>query len=365
MTEEYVNPFEGTPLERLRLSEWDWQITQPKWTLNQLIPAKSIGMLVGASNSGKSHLICDLVMAMLTDAPTWHDIDLIGGDVVMFSESMGHIQARMKGNAQLCGRTVKHKLFSYPTLSLEWQHIQLLGDWLMALPSKPQMIVFDTVATSFSFEENDNREASRMIKQMEDHILPRLSPTGCIALIHHTSKASEGKSARGASALIGNIDWSINVSWDTELERTIAKWEKDRWRIVKDPLSLIGEPQRVPVNFTNGQAEVMVLDWSPFTDEEKEAHKKLKEEQRNLNVRQAVIQALREAIEASGWVYIHSGSRARPPKDMEPWKPPMEISNKDWGRVRDWILDNATGDEVKTANNAFAGKKIWGLPQGI
>ena len=93
-------------------------------------------------------------------------------------------------------------------------------------------------------EENDNKEASRLIKMIEAHVVPMLDVCGCVVIVHHTSKASEGRSARGASALIGNIDWSINVQWEKDIEKTVARWDKDRWRIIDHSPQWAGQGHR-------------------------------------------------------------------------------------------------------------------------
>ncbi|MEK9555992.1 MAG: AAA family ATPase, partial [Gammaproteobacteria bacterium] len=188
---------------------WDFQVTLPQFQLGKLIPARSIGMLFGPSNSGKSHLICDIIRAHLQGDTQWQEHDLTPGDVVMFSESIGHIQARLKAYVTHAGRAVKNNIYLNPTQGFETVQVESLGVWIESLDKPPMMIVFDTLATAFQFEENDNKEASRLIKMIEDHIVPKLDPCGCVVIVHHTSKASEGRSARGASALIGNIDWSV------------------------------------------------------------------------------------------------------------------------------------------------------------
>lgn len=361
MLEETVNPFAGTALERLSPTPWNWQVTQPEWCMDKLIPARSIGMLVGASNSGKSHLACDIVCSMVGGQPMWQEFGIKSGPVVMFSESLGHIQARMKGYVNRRKFRMKHPLYSYPTLSLGHEEIELLGDWMLLLPEPPQMVVFDTMITSFSYEENDNREAGRIIKMLEDYVLPRLSKTGCIMLIHHTSKASEGRTARGASALIGNIDWSVNISWNKDLERTVAQWEKDRWRVVEKTPQWLGEPVRETVNFTNGEQEMMVLDWQEFSEEDRKAHEQLKKEQNDENVREAVIRSMQEAISQRGWIFVKASGNVRPPKGFDPWRP-ANIDNHRWKKIREWVFDNATGEIVNTDSGIFAGKKIWKIP---
>jgi hypothetical protein len=34
--------------------------------------------------------------------------------------------------------------------------------------------------------------------------------------------------------LTANLDWSINVQWDKDLEMQVAKWHKARWRLIDE-----------------------------------------------------------------------------------------------------------------------------------
>ena len=72
------------------------EITMPEWTLNRLIPARSICMLFSTSNSGKSHLICDMIVSMMVGQSFWQEHEMHCRDVVMFLESQGYILARLK-----------------------------------------------------------------------------------------------------------------------------------------------------------------------------------------------------------------------------------------------------------------------------
>ena len=59
-------------------------------------------------------------------------------------------------------------------------------------------MVFDTLATMFSFEENDNNEAPKLIRSIEDKLLPRMHPrqvasSSCITHQRHRRGALLGE----------------------------------------------------------------------------------------------------------------------------------------------------------------------------
>ena len=319
--EEYVHEL---PENKLSVDPWDFQVTMPEFQLGKLIPARSIGMLFGASNSGKSHLICDVVRAHLQGDEQWQGHTLSAGDIVMFSESLGHMQARLKAYLTHAGKAIKNRIYLNPTKGYEASEIESLGEWVDRLERPPKMMIFDTLATAFQFEENDNREASRLIKLIEDHLVPRLDSCGCVVIVHHTSKASEGRSARGASALIGNIDWSVQVSWDKEIEKTVASWEKDRWRLVDESPQWAGNAFRVPVSFTNGQADMMILEWEEYSEEKAEAVKQLKEDMKMDSEKMKVREAIQKATLP---IFIQTNSRARVPDGYVPFRLSDVVAN--------------------------------------
>ena len=357
--DEYLEAFKSSRFGQLRPEPWDFEVELPSWTLDKLIPAKSIGLIYGPSNSGKSHLVCSLINSMICGDTHWIGRPLCHGPVLMFSESLGHIRARILAYREASGKQVKHDLYSFPTMNIQAHEMAFLGMWISLMPVQPSMVVFDTLATSFDLDENDNREASQLIKQIEDHILPAISESGTVLIVHHTSKASDGNSARGASALIGNIDYSINVKWNAEAERTVAEWHKDRWRLVEDNPMWAGTAQKHTVNFTNGSTEITALDWFEWNEDELEAAKQMKEE--------AKIHHLQEALQKDLMgefmpVYIHTKGNAKIPGGMSPYSLTKCVKDTRLHKtVRDWMIDTFDTEPVFNSNGTETGfliKKI-------
>jgi len=314
--ERYAN----SPFSQLRDNGWDWSVTKPVWQLDRLIPAQSIGMVFGPSNSGKSHLVCDMVMATVRGDGKWQDREQHSGPVVMFSESLGHIKARMKAYQQLVGVEPRYPLHLHASMGTPLHQIDLMAEYLMGLDRPPVLLVFDTFSTSFDLGdagENDNSQVARLVKAMESELLPCLDKRGSIMIVHHTSKASGGATARGASALVGNIDWSINVQWDKDMGRTVAKWDKDRWRLNDTNPIWGGEAERVEVEFTNGSYRMMALNWSEIDELAQEAAAQLERDQALSEGQLRLIHRCREMIQANGWAFVRTNRRARVPQVME------------------------------------------------
>ena len=347
--------FQASPFGGLGTDGWNWSVKQPEWMLDKLIPARSIGMVYGASNSGKTHLVCDLVLQMISGNDLWMDRTLEPGPVVMFSESLGHIKARLMAYRNHKRNEIKNKLHLHPTLGIEASEIDDLAMWIEILPERPKMVVFDTFATAFSVEENDNQSISALIKKLESMILPAIDPNGCILIVHHTSKASEGRSARGASALVGNIDWTINVSWDKDLERTVAAWEKDRWRLVEESPTWAGNATRVPVVFENGETDMMVLDWHLIDHAQEEAAREIVKDLKMKEWKDATIESMMKKKQP---VYIHSNRSARVPDGLIPFDFPDAIPTKKIPVIRSWIKETFDVETVFTSKGTECGFRV-------
>ena len=349
----FLQDYMELPTNSLPTEYWDWQVTEPEWFMEKQIPAKSIGMVFGNSNSGKSHLICDIIISVLNGCGHWQGTPIASGDVIMFSESIGHIKARLKAYRSSHKMPVAHNMMLLPTKGFIASQIEDLGEWIGGLEKKPVLIVFDTLATAFQFDENDNREASRLIKLIEDHVLPNLDERGTACFVHHTSKASEGRSARGATALIGNIDWSIKVHWDNDLERTIASWDKDRWRLVDHDPQWCGHKISVPVNFTNGQMDMKILEWEEYDEEVAETAKKLQEESKLHQAKAEVARAIREH---TGSVYLHTNTRAKVPAGYVQFSLGELVSNtRIYDLIYRYIRDSFTTEVVFNSNGVETG----------
>lgn len=344
------------PFRNLSTEPWDWRVYEPEWLLEKLIPAKSIGMIYGPSNSGKSHLVCDLIADMIAGEDHWQGIPMESGDVILFSESIGHIRARLK--AYLGDRPAVNALYSHPTMAIETYMIDFMAEWIESLPRAPTVVVFDTLATMFSFEENDNREASQLIKALEENIMPLLAKRGTIIILHHTSKVSEGKSARGASALIGNIDYSWNVQFDKKGEQTVANFEKDRWRLFTGCTRWAGTMRRVPVEFENGSAEISVLDFTEYSEQVEEMAKTLERESRMVAMKTQIA----EMIDNAGERPTFANAGCKLPPGVNAVILPKEFS-ADAETLRQWLRDKWITEPVFNRNGREVGFAVLGRPE--
>lgn len=355
--------FEQSRFANWSVDPWDMQVTMPEWFMEDLIPQHSIGMLYGESNSGKSHLACDLAIATAQGETTWCEQAIQPGCVVMFSESIGHTRARMRAYADKNEfAEMKHPLYVLPAPQLERDEIELFTMWMMNLPERPVLLIFDTFSTSFSFaggeSENDNSAVAKLLNSLEK-VAGFMHPKGTIMIVHHTSKASGGHSARGASALIGNIDYSIRVEWDEATEKTMAYWEKDRWRLCAEAPIFAGTMRKTHTTFTNGIRPMSILDWEYQSRARMEAEKQEAEEMEFDSIKANFRNRVNDAIKNCGFAFFRTNSNARVTDELHAGYVQLnDFCPKYYQKeMKEWVLDRFT-DHRRESVFTKTGKEI-------
>ena len=320
-----------------------------------MIPEFSLGMLYGPSNSGKSHLACDLAIAAARGDSHWCGQKIKSGPVVFFSESMGHTMARLKAYSEKIPAAFKHDIHVLPSPGLERHEIPMFNVWMMKLPEPPVMLIFDTFSTSFSFtggeSENDNSAVAKLIRSLED-VVQLMAKQSTIMFVHHTSKASGGHSARGASALIGNIDYSIRVEWDEDTEKTMAFWEKDRWRLAKESPVFAGTMRKVDTEFENGTEQMAILDWEYQSMAEIEAEKQEAEEMEFSSIKVNFKNRVNEFIRQHGFAFFKTNPNAKVKTELlDGWVQPNDFCPKHYQKaLKEWVTDSYSEHRRETVN---------------
>lgn len=365
--DEKLALFEKSRFGTWPVDGWDFKVKTPEWFMERLIPEYSLGMLYGASNSGKSHLACDLAIAAARGDTQWCGQNINPGSVVFFSESIGHTKARLKAYSEKIPTEFKHQIHVLPSPGLERHEIEIFNVWMMRLPEPPVLLIFDTFSTSFSFtggeSENDNSAVAKLIRNLED-VVQLMGKRSSIMFVHHTSKASGGHSARGASALIGNIDYSIRVEWDEDTEKTMAFWEKDRWRLVKEAPVFAGTMRKVDTEFENGTEQMAILDWEYQSLAEIEAEKQEAEEMEFASIKTNFRNRVRETISAKGFAFFKTNAKSKPlPELMEAAVISNEFCPKRYqSELKDWVVDQFKDTKRETQftkTGTEVGIKFW------
>lgn len=294
---------------------FDFEIEAPEWAFDKVIPAQSVGMIYGSPGAGKTQLALSMADAILSGAGSWCDRPICSGDVVLFCESPGNTKARMIGYRS--GKNHAHNLYVYDTPLFDVEQIKDLGLWLLVNRVSPAAIIFDTVSTSFDFGgdgENSNSAVARMLRALQS---PLNWVSGFIAIIHHTAKNSD--QYRGASALLGNCDWTIQLTRDPDLDTPVAYLGKDKWHLNECNPAWVGEDRRIEVSATNGTFPVTITNWSESSSEQidlaKAAVQSESKDQKLGMLESKLLDAIDEMLNSTGLAVIRHGGNV--PAEMK------------------------------------------------
>jgi hypothetical protein len=185
--------------------------TDTRWLVKGLLPGKGLGAIYGASNSGKSFLVIDLLMS-LCQGENWFALKVPEPRPVVYLalEGGGGIKNRLKAY-------LKHHEIPAPAnfhLIIDAFDIRNQAPNLLEtiIDINPAMVCIDTLNQSApGSDENSNADMTDIISQAQ-----KISTAinGLVLLVHHTGKDAS-KGLRGHSSLNAALDIAIEVQSET------------------------------------------------------------------------------------------------------------------------------------------------------
>jgi phage/plasmid primase-like uncharacterized protein len=178
-----------------------------------IIPKEGLGMLFGASGSGKSFIAADFGLSIASGKP-WHDYDAKQGNVLyVLGEGrvgfLNRVRSWLKFH-EIPGAAIRKSFRVTKTrVAMNDPHsIALLRQDLVNLDYHPDIMFIDTLAANMEGDENSTMDAQRFITNlahlMRDHQIKN------VCLIHHTGKGDQ-YSARGSSVFRASSDYAIRI----------------------------------------------------------------------------------------------------------------------------------------------------------
>jgi hypothetical protein len=195
-----------------------------KWLVRNIIPATGIGVIYGASRSGKTFLLLDL-MAAISTGRLWFGYEI--------KESLPCTYVALEGRSGVPKR-IAACLSKWPGLDIatviESWDIRDPGDrsaLAQAIKDAGRaggVLAIDTLAQSApGMDENSSQDMTLLVKACQK-LQEDLG--GVVLLIHHTGKDA-GKGMRGSSALLPALDASIEVKRNLEARSWLSDKVKD------------------------------------------------------------------------------------------------------------------------------------------
>lgn len=233
LTDLLRNP--KTPPQRFKLlSDADLAKLPPiKWRVKNILPKEGLAAIYGASGSGKSFLVLDLIQAVAGG------YDWFGNK----TKPCGILYCALEGEGGIAGRVAAYRIRHGVTSSnirylvqqfslLDGSDIKDLARAIKASGQGAEMVILDTLNRAApGADENDSKSMGEIIaaaKELQTLI------GGLVVLVHHTGKDAS-KGLRGHSSLHAALDAAIEVRRDGD---------RREWAIAKSKDSTDGKVHR-------------------------------------------------------------------------------------------------------------------------
>jgi hypothetical protein len=219
---------------------------RPPQIINGMYSANSIGMLYGASGSGKTFVALDQGLSVQND-DDWVGLPVTQGRVVyVCGEGTGHFPQRIAAWKLSRGVPLTERLgaiiVEQPVMMGDPFAVADFIDIIQAIDEHPAFIVLDTLARcACGLNENDQRDMGLFINSCE---VIREKTKCCVLILHHPNRVNGTE--RGSSVLRASCDTVLALEADgTALT---LKTEKQKDGACGNPINLVLEPVRFVVS---------------------------------------------------------------------------------------------------------------------
>lgn len=205
-------PLDAPPRPRIRLLDIDQieSLAPPTWLIENILTENGLSMIWGRSGAMKSFVALDMALCVATGHP-WHGHAVKQGLVIYLAaegahglgrRAVGWRRSRGKDLAKPAFRLIPH------SVALTSDDLNALCDALVELPTKPVLIVVDTLARTIGAGDENKTPDMNAYVNASDRLR---DATGANVLIIHHSGVHEEKRERGSNALRGAADTVIKV----------------------------------------------------------------------------------------------------------------------------------------------------------
>ncbi|HXD16025.1 MAG TPA: helicase RepA family protein [Vicinamibacterales bacterium] len=213
--EPLVNVNEPRDRQRLNILRIDevLDLPDPVWQIDGVIEQGALACVFGPPGDGKSFLALDWGLCIATGTP-WHGRNVRRGAVIHIATEGGRgIKKRVRAWLQHHDMATADRAFMVLESVTLTGDVESLIDRINQKGIKPTLIIIDTLARSFSGDENNSADMGDYVRAAQ-RLQEEAGAGRCtVLLIHHTGK-KEKNGARGSSALLAGVDVMIAVSKD-------------------------------------------------------------------------------------------------------------------------------------------------------
>lgn len=217
---------QAPPMRYKLLTDTDLAALPPlQWRVKGVLPAEGLAALFGASGSGKSFLVLDMLQSLAGGAD-WFGHRVKPCPVIYCAlEGEGGIAGRVNAYRIRHGATAENiRYLAQPFSLLDDADVQELAKAIKADGNGAGVVVLDTLNRAApGADENDSKSMGQIIaaaKELQTLI------GGLVILVHHTGKDAS-KGLRGHSSLHAALDAAIEVRRDGDRREWLIAKSKD------------------------------------------------------------------------------------------------------------------------------------------
>ena len=188
------------------------------WLIEDVVPRAQVGVIYGASGSGKTFFALDMACAVQRGG-VWRLKQIEQADTFYVAAEAGNgIKKRIAAYLQHNGPGAMPWFVDYQPNLATLESVHAISKSIKLRSQNAGLIFLDTLALSHDGDENSSKDMSLVLR----HCKILSDDTGAlVVLVHHTGK-DETKGMRGSSSLYAGADFVLEV---------VAK-DKDRTMIV-------------------------------------------------------------------------------------------------------------------------------------
>ncbi len=189
-------------------------IKPPPFLIDGVLPSRSVNMLFGEFNLGKTFLAIDWAASVASGRP-WVGKQVEQGDVLYIASEgdPGNLGTRTAAWREHFHDERLPILFYTDVVDLV-RDVHDLVEGAVARGIKPRLVIIDTLSMAMIDPENDNTAMNALIKSLRA-MQVQVDADGeefdiAWLLVHHTGWGDD-KRPRGASAAVGGVDYIIGM----------------------------------------------------------------------------------------------------------------------------------------------------------
>ena len=195
-------------------------VEPPPWLVEDMLPLRSVNMLFGESNIGKTFVALDMAAHIAIGKP-WLGHDVEESDVLYIASEgdPGNLGLRMQAWRDFHEIEFPVPLLFYTDVVSLQKDARDLIDGAVARGLRPRLVIVDTLSMALDDNENDNQVMNDLIKSLRS-VQTYIDTDGneqelAWLLVHHVGWGDNGR-PRGGSSMPAGLDFVMGIKPLTE-----------------------------------------------------------------------------------------------------------------------------------------------------